>query len=150
MRFPITKAIYLKEILDMVRDRRTLISMVAVPLLVIPLLLNVMTRVMSRVEKKAEEESKSMALAVKVTTPAVRQAIENMGLRLVEKDDYKSAIEKKEIGAAIEETPGTPPVIHIYVDRSNPSSSAPADLVRTPPIDLKNQQVRANLTDSGI
>src|SRR5229473_4353737 len=117
MRFNIIRTIFRREMLEMLRDRRTMISMVAVPLLVIPLLLNVMTRVISRVEKKAEEESKSMALAVKVTTPAVRQAIENMGLRLVEKDDYKSAIEKKEIGAAVEETPGTPPVIHIYVDR---------------------------------
>jgi sodium transport system permease protein len=150
MRFPIIKAIFLREMLDMVRDRRTLISMVAVPLLVIPLLLNVMTRVVSRVEKKAEEESKTMALAVKVTTPAIREAIENMGLRLVEKDDYKSAIEKKEIGAAVEETPGTPPVIHIYVDRSNPSSSAAGDLVRTALTDLKDQQVRAKLSNSGI
>jgi ABC-type Na+ efflux pump permease subunit len=39
--------------LDMFRDRRTMISMVAVPLLVIPLMLTVMTRVISRVEKKA-------------------------------------------------------------------------------------------------
>ena len=34
MRIHILKAIYKKEVLDLVRDRRTLISMIAVPILV--------------------------------------------------------------------------------------------------------------------
>ena len=45
MRFEIVKAIYKKELLDLVRDRRTLISMIAVPVLVFPLLMVVGSRV---------------------------------------------------------------------------------------------------------
>ena len=39
MRFSIIQAIYHKEMLDMLRDRRTMISMVVVPLVVFPLLI---------------------------------------------------------------------------------------------------------------
>lgn len=150
MRFPILQAIFRREMLDMFRDRRTMISMIAVPLLVIPLMLTVMTKVISRVEKKAEEEAKSLAIAVHVTTPSVRAAIEKLGLKLNSRDDFKAAIEKKEIGAAVQETAGTPPQLQIFVDRSNPTSSAAGDLIRTVLTDLKDQQIRENLRNSGI
>jgi sodium transport system permease protein len=150
MRFPILQAIFRREMLDMFRDRRTMISMVAVPLLVIPLMLTVMTKVISRVEKKAEEEAKTLAIAVHVTTPSVRAAIEKLGLKLNERNDFKAAIEKKEIGAAVQENAGTPPQLMIFVDRSNPSSSAAGDLIRTALTDLKDQRIRENLRNSGI
>ncbi|HEV8146132.1 MAG TPA: ABC transporter permease [Bryobacteraceae bacterium] len=150
MRFPILQAIFRREMLDMFRDRRTMISMVAVPLLVIPLMLTVMTRVISRVEKKAGDEAKNLAIAVHVTTPSVRAAIEKLGLKLNSRDDFKEAIEKKEIGAAVQETAGTPPQLLIFVDRSNPTSSAAGDLIRTALTDLKDQQIRENLRNSGI
>jgi len=150
MRFPILQAIFRREMLDMFRDRRTMISMVAVPLLVIPLMLTVMTKVISRVEKKAEEEAKTLAIAVHVTTPSVRAAIEKLGLKLNERDDFKAAIEKKELGAAVQETSGTPPQLLIFVDRSNPTSSAAGDLIRTALTDLKDQRIRENLRNSGI
>ncbi len=44
MRPFIVKAIFQREMLDMVRDRRALISMVVVPLFVFPLLISLMTR----------------------------------------------------------------------------------------------------------
>ena len=150
MRFPILQAIFRREMLDMFRDRRTMISMVAVPLLVIPLMLTVMTKVISRVEKKAEEEAKTLAIAVHVTTPSVRAAIEKLGLKLNERDDFKAAIEKKELGAAVQEITGTPPQLLIFVDRSNPTSSAAGDLIRTALTDLKDQRIRENLRNSGI
>ena len=72
MRLPIINAIYRKEMLDLIRDRRTLISMVAIPLLVIPLLLNVSLRLVSKLREKSEQEAKTMAVAVHLTTPAFR------------------------------------------------------------------------------
>lgn len=39
MRFPMLAAVFRKEMLDILRDRRTLISMVAMPVLVIPLMM---------------------------------------------------------------------------------------------------------------
>ncbi len=89
--------------LDMLRDRRTMISMAVVPLLVIPLALSIMTRVISRMEKKSEEEAKSMGIAARVTTPSIREALEKTGLQIAAKDDLKAAVEKKVVAASVEE-----------------------------------------------
>jgi sodium transport system permease protein len=150
MRFSIIKAIYQKEMLDLVRDRRTLISMVAAPLIVIPLLLNVSTRLMVRMQEKSEQEAKSMAVAVRATTPSLREALQNAQIQVVEKDDLKDAVLKKDVAAAVEEVPGTPVEVRIFVDSSNPTSSAAADRVRVALDELKDQKVREALRDSKI
>jgi sodium transport system permease protein len=150
MRFSIIQTIFRKELLDMSRDRRTLISMVAVPVLVIPLLLQVVTRVTTRMEQKSEDEVKTMGIAARVTTPSIREALEKTGLQIADKDDLKDAVEKKVVAAAVEEIPGTPIELRIYVDSSNPTSSAGADKIRTALNDLKDRQVREGLRNSGI
>jgi sodium transport system permease protein len=150
MRLSIVNAIYRKEMLDLVRDRRTMISMVVVPVLLVPLLLNVSTRLMSRIEENAEQEAKSMAVAVKATTPALRQALEKAQIQIVERDDLKDAVLKKTVAAAVEEIPGTPVEVEIYVDNSNPTSSAAAARVRVALDDLKDEKIRESLQNSGI
>ncbi|HTB11756.1 MAG TPA: ABC transporter permease subunit [Bryobacteraceae bacterium] len=150
MRLSMVGAIYQKEMLDLVRDRRTLISMVVVPLLVIPLLLNVSTRLISRMQENAENEAKSMAVAVRVTTPALREALEKAQIQMVEKDDLKDAVLKKTAAAGVEEIPGTPTEVEIYADNSNPISSAAAARVRVALDDLKDEKVRESLKNSGI
>lgn len=150
MRLSIVSAIFRKEMLDLVRDRRTLISMVVVPVLLVPLLLNVSTRLMSRMQENAEQEAKSMAVAVKATTPALRQALEKAQIQIVERDDLKDAVLKKSVAAGVEEIPGTPVQVQIYVDNSNPTSTAAAARVRGALDDLKDEKVRESLQNSGI
>jgi sodium transport system permease protein len=150
MRFTIIRAIYQKEMLDLVRDRRTLISMVAAPLIVIPLLLNVSTRLLSRMQEKSEQDAKSMAVAIRVTTPSLREALQSAQIQLVERDDLKDSVLKKDVAAAVEEVPGTPVEVRIYVDSSNPTSSAAADRVRLALDDLKEETVRESLRNSKI
>jgi sodium transport system permease protein len=150
MRLSIVSAIFRKEMLDLVRDRRTLISMVVVPVLLVPLLLNVSTRLMSRMQENAEQEAKSMAVAVKATTPALRQALEKAQIQIVERDDLKDAVLKKSVAAGVEEIPGTPVEVQIYADNSNPTSSAAAARVRVALDDLKDEKVRESLQNSGI
>jgi sodium transport system permease protein len=150
MRFSILSAIYRKEMLDLVRDRRTLISMVVVPLLVIPLLLNLSTRLISRLETNAENEAKSMAVAIHVTTPFLREALERAQIQIVEKDDLKDAVLKKTAAAGVDEIAGDPMEVEIYADNSNPTSSAAAARVRLALDDLKDEKVRESLKNSGI
>jgi sodium transport system permease protein len=150
MRFPMIQAIYQKELLDLVRDRRTLISMVVVPVVVLPLIFNLTTRVTSRLEQNAQQEAKTMGIAARVSTPSIREALEKTGLQVTEKDDLKAAVENKTTAAAVEETPGAPPQIQIYVDSSNPTSSAAADKIRMALNDLKEQSIRGSLRNSGI
>ncbi len=150
MRFPLIKAIYLREMLDMFRDRRTMISMVAVPVLVFPLLFRIMTKVTGDIEKNAEAEARTIGIVVHAQSPAVAEALAKLGMPVVQKDDVRSAIEKKEIAAAVEETPGTPALLRIYVDGSNPTSSTAGDRIRIALTELKDQQIREGLRNSGI
>ncbi len=147
MRFPMIQAIYRKEMLDMFRDRRTMISMLVVPLIVFPLVISVMMRFASKLEQDAETEARTIGIAVRVTTPSVREAIEKSGYPIKEKDDLRSAIEKKEVAAAVEETPEK---IEIFVDSSNPTSSAAGDRIRATLLELKDQRIRESLRNSGI
>ena len=54
--------IYLKEMKEVLRDRKTLIFMVALPILVVPLLMNVMIGFIVKAEKKAQTETLKFAI----------------------------------------------------------------------------------------
>jgi len=54
--------IYLKEMKEVLRDRKTLIFMVALPTLVVPLLMNVMIGFIVKAEKKAQTETLTFAI----------------------------------------------------------------------------------------
>jgi len=54
--------IYLKEMKEVLRDRKTLIFMVALPTLVVPLLMNVMIGFIVKAEKKAQTETLTFAV----------------------------------------------------------------------------------------
>jgi sodium transport system permease protein len=155
MRLSMLKGIYKKELLDVLRDRRALISMVVVPLVVFPLLITGITRLIPRMQQKAEEEASTLSVAARISTPSIREALEKSGLRLVEKDDLQAAVRDKSVGAAVEDTPGpggpaSPPRIQIYVDASNEASSAAGNRIREALMELRERQIRESLRNSGI
>ena len=152
MQLPMIAAVYRKEMMDLLRDRRTLMSMVVIPVLVMPLLMVVMTKVMSNIQKRSAEESKTMSIAAHVKTPAVLEAIRKAGYKLVERSDLRAAVEKKEISAAVEETAGSTssPELNIYQDESNPTSAFVGGKIRDSLAKLKDAQVRDALRRSGV
>lgn len=152
MRLSYIIAIYRKEMLDLVRDRRTMISMVIVPLFVFPLIMMIATRVVGSIEEKAEREAKTMSVGVKVTTPVVRQALQAAELRIVDKEDIRSAVEKKAVVAGVEEAPraGKSPEMQVFSDNSNPTSSAAADKIRIALNELKEAQIRQKLATLNV
>jgi sodium transport system permease protein len=152
MRLDILKTIYRKEMLDQLRDRRALISMLLVPLVAIPALMTGMGFVISSIEKKAEDEAKTLGIGVKATSPEIRQAIEKAGLKIVDKPNLKEAVEKKELAAAVEETvgPSGVPLILYYVDQSNPTSDTAGDALRTILSELKETQVKQKLKAQNV
>ncbi len=150
MRFFILKAIYKKELMDVLRDRRALISMLVVPLVVFPLLIGGMTRLIPLIAQRAEQEASTLSIAARISSPAIRDGLEKAGLKLVDKDDLKAAVRDKSVGAAVEEMAGSPPRIQIYVDASNPASSAAGGRVREALMELMNRQIRESLHNSGI
>ena len=62
MKFAKIKAIYKKEILDLLRDKKTLIMMVLVPLLLYPLIMMVAIFVMSAVSSNIQSDEYKIAI----------------------------------------------------------------------------------------
>jgi len=121
-----------------------------VPLLVFPLLISGMTRLLPKLQQRAEEDLESMGIAARVSNPAVREAVGKLGLKLVETDDLKAAVQKKTVAAALEEVEETPPRFLIYVDESAPVSNAGGERIREALTALRDARVRESLRQSGI
>ena len=152
MNLRISAAVYQKELLEISRDRRTLISMVAVPLLVIPLMMNLINRFTTSREKQAEGESLTVGVLSEAKVPTVLAALKAAGFQPVVKSDLRAAVQNKEVAAAVDETvgPGGETRVEIYIDRTRQASEIASDKIRTALDKLKMDTVRASLRGSGV
>ena len=97
------KTIYFKEMLDTLRDRRTLISMILIPIILFPVLMFGISAVMVMMIKKTEAEITKIAIIGKEFAPTFVSLIdEDKAFEIVEKEDFKSALKEKRICAALE------------------------------------------------
>lgn len=144
--------VFRKELLEMVRDRRTLVSMVLVPILAMPLLFSVMHYFMSSSEKQAAQESVTLAVPERLVMPGLEGALRAAGFKLLAQSDPRAAVERKQAAAGAEEARSAAgdPVIRLYVDRSRTASDMAADKLRIALDALKAEQVRAALAGSGV
>ncbi len=96
--------IYRKELVDSLRDRRALVSMIVVPLVVIPLLVFGMGGLSYSMAERAEAEVFSVAVLGAEYAPEVWGALgEEEGLRVTEvEEDFEGAIAEKRLAAAVE------------------------------------------------
>lgn len=96
------KTIYLKEMLDTLRDRRTLISMILVPILLFPVLMFGMSSLVIVFVKKAEEKPARVAILGKENAPDLSSQLSQDGkFMIVEESDFENAIQDKRIEAAL-------------------------------------------------
>ena len=148
MQFKRIGAIYRKEMLDLVRDRRTMISMVVMPVVLVPVLMLVGGRAVEMLKKKSQDEAKSLTVAVKGLTPEVEEALRGAGVNVVAAaEDVKAGIESKKLLAGVEQS-GTS--LRIFTDSSNPSSASMGDKIRVALNELKDSQVRESLRSRGV
>jgi sodium transport system permease protein len=97
--------IYRKELREVLRDRRTLMFMIVVPIVLIPLILTMMTTLITSAVEKAEAEPVTYALFDGERLPALARALDAAeGFERVEDvagDDIERAIEDERIKAAL-------------------------------------------------
>jgi sodium transport system permease protein len=80
--------IFRKEMIDTLRDRRTLISMLAIPILAIPLLMVVTSRlVVSQVSRATEEPSKVVVMGIQHLPADLRSRLADSGELVLESVD---------------------------------------------------------------
>src|ERR1700740_2050807 len=96
--------VYRKELIDSLRDRRTLISMIVVPLLVMPLLTIGMGTLTLSMIGQAEKETPKVMIVGGDASPHVMAELEKLDdVQIVPANpDYAEEISNKQIRAAVE------------------------------------------------
>jgi sodium transport system permease protein len=160
MKWNFILTIYLKELKDSLRDRRTLISMIVIPTLLIPVLIFGVTTVMSKVMKQAQEESTSVIIINGSDSPTVVAALkaDNKFRVVTPAGDYKQLISEKKVRVAVEIPPGfetslkssTPQTVMIYHYQGELKSGMGAGELDKFFHALRDKAVEARLTERGL
>jgi sodium transport system permease protein len=120
MNFHNIACVYRKELTEWLRDRRTLISTVVVPLLAFPILMVGMVSLSTILIGKAEKEIPKIMVIGGEDSPAVLEKLRGVdNLQIVPTtDDWKHKINEKEIRAAVE----IPKSFQSSLDRNEPET----------------------------
>src|SRR5258706_5800825 len=147
--------VYRKELIDSLRDQRTLISMIAVPLLLVPLLTIGLLVVMVRQVGEASEEVPKVMIVGGEDSLNVRAEREKLqGVKIVpENSDYTEEISNKRIRAAVEIpadfdaklSAGEPMSVKIYMYQGELKSGFGANRLEKFFRDLRDRAIRERL-----
>jgi sodium transport system permease protein len=148
----IVATVYRKELLELIRDRRTVISMVVVPIVAMPLLFSVLNHFMSSNEKQSEAESTTVAVSGPLAMPGLEDALQKAGFVLKPVHDLRAAVTNKDAAAAVEEARSKTgePELRIYNDASRPASEKAGGKLHEAFDAFKDTQVRAALAAKGV
>jgi sodium transport system permease protein len=148
MRASMAATVCRKELLDTIRDRRTLISMVVVPLVAMPLLFLAMSKFAGMMEKKASDEAGTVAVRNAGRLPGLLNALALANLKTSSKSDLKAAVEKKEVAAAVEPAATAEGLeVRIYYDGTRRSSEVAASRIRAALMEFKENSIKLKLTE---
>lgn len=154
------RTIYLKELKDSLRDRRTLISMIVVPTLVMPVLVFGIGTIMSKVVNKARSEQISIMVLGGTDSPGVVSALKkDERFRIVPAaDDYRQRISDKKLRLAVEIPAGfeaslaggEPKVVRLYHYEGEMKSGFGVSAVDRFFRDLREKTVGERLATRGL
>ena len=96
--------VFLKELQDSLRDRRTLLSMIVIPTLLMPVIMFGFGFVMSKVVKKAKSEASAIVIIGGDDSPGVVSALKADGkFKVIAPSmDFKKMVSEKHIRVAVE------------------------------------------------
>jgi len=152
--------VYLKELRDSLRDRRTLISMIVIPTLVMPLLMFGVGAIMTKVIKSARDEASPIVILGGEDSPGVVAALRaDQRFRIVASGgDYKQLVSEKKIRLAVEIPAGfeaslkagAPQTVTLYHYEGEMKSGIGTSAVERFFRDLREKTVESRLTDRGL
>jgi sodium transport system permease protein len=152
--------IYLKELRDSLRDRRTLISMVVIPTLVIPVIMFGVGFVITKVIKKAQEEASSLVILGGTDSPGVVAALKaEKKFHVVEStENYRDLVSEKKVRLAVEIPEGfeaalkagTLKTVMLYYYEGELKSGMGVSAVDRFFSDLREKTVVSRLTERGL
>jgi sodium transport system permease protein len=145
-----------KEIVDLVRDRKTWITAVLLPFLLIPVLMLIMISVMSTTEEEARAH---IPIAVQGEHQQVLNALkQNPSIEIVKPDNPEAALEQGEIRAIVKIDPQmeeklqqqVPATIEIAFNSTNQKSSIAMGILRDSLGGLQQQIVTDRMTSLNL
>jgi sodium transport system permease protein len=144
MSFRIALTVFRKEINDLLRDRRTLLSMVVLPVVVFPLVFAAMNKFMGEAEKKAELEASTVAVLKGGIPPRFAPAIAKSGLKAIEVDNVQEAVKEKKAATGVVVSPDEQ-LIMVYAEGTRQSSGIATEKLRAVLMELKDAMVLEKL-----
>jgi len=152
--------VYRKELTEWLRDRRTLISTVLVPLLAFPLLMVGITALATVMIGNAEKEIPKVMILGGEDSPQLLDRLHKLDKLVIVPyaDNWKDQISNKEIRAAIEIpkgfqvalTEGTAPTVDIYYYEGEIKSSFGADHLQDAIKDYREDIVKERLAANNL
>jgi len=145
--------------LDTLRDRRTLYSMILIPIILFPILMFGMSAVMVMMIKKTEAEITKIVIIGKEFAPDFVSLIDTAkAFEIVEEKDFESALKEKKISAALEFPADFEKKIRkedsteaiIYYDAAELKSDMTSDKLRDRLKDYQDSVVQARLKQRQI
>lgn len=140
-----------KELLDFSRDRRTIISLIVVPIAISPLLLLGTGLYFSRTRRTAEERRYAIAYREQAPLPGLKDALEKAGFQIKLSEQPRSVVESKasEIGVETEAS-ASKTAVKVYADSSQFEMQVARGRIRQALDGLRDQQVKAELQRAGL
>ncbi len=154
--------VYRKELMDILRDRRTIFGMFIFPLMMFPLLTVGINRFIMSSAEKAKKDSAEIMLIGDENAPALAKLLrETDGLRLVPfSSDYAAQISEKKLRAAVEFPKGfeealrtgaePPPQVKVYFYRTEIRSEGASDRIEDTVQKYRESIVAAKLAARGL
>ncbi|HRJ46097.1 MAG TPA: ABC transporter permease [Opitutaceae bacterium] len=152
--------VFLKELKDSLRDRRTVISMIVVPTLVMPVIMFGMIFVMTKIVKQARSEAVSIIVLGGEDSPGVVKAIkDDQRFRIVTPGgDFKQLVSDKKVRLAVEIpegfeaslAAGEPKTVTLYHYEGEMKSGMGVTAVERFFRDLRDRTVESRLSDRGL
>jgi sodium transport system permease protein len=151
MRLQTIKLIYLKETLDLMRDRRTIISMLVFPLLFMPMIFLGLNYFLVRSINRAKDKQFSIALKQETGLEGMTQSLEQAGFKVRPTENPRRAVENKETELGMDVSGETnSPAIRIYADQSQLEVNVAGGRIETALNKLKDARIKNELQRAGV
>jgi sodium transport system permease protein len=152
--------VYLKELKDSLRDRRTLISMIVIPTLVMPIIIFGVGAIMSKVVRAARDEASRIIVLGGADSPAVVAALKaDARFRVVaDGGDYRRMVSDKKVRLAVEIPEGfeaalktgQPKTVILYHYEGEMKSNLGVSAVERFFRDLREKTIETRLAERGL
>lgn len=144
--------VYRKEVTDFLRDRRTILSLIVAPLVVMPVFMLGTTTFMSRSQAQAKQKRFVIGIKEQVAVEGIEAAIQKAGFQARRVDDPRAAVEAKTIDIGIEVTRAEAPLVRIYSDPTQGEIEirVARDRLQEALDAVKQERIKADLRQAGV